>query len=161
MKETSTGMGLIVFIDDDGGVMEFYEEALREAGYEIERIHKLPKALQYIQSTTDEPILWLVDVMMPVIDDTFRVDGELLSSASSRGLASGRLLYRQIRKRFSETPVILLTSVPSSQILNDLEAEMDGNAICESKLRVEPDDLVALVARFGQSKKSNKYGSIN
>lgn len=158
MTETPNKEHLIVFIDDDGGVMDFYEEALEDAGYKIERIQELPKALTYIQNTKDKPNLWLVDVMMPVVDEKMKVDGVLLSEASNWGLTSGHLLYRQIRKRveFKSTPLILFTNVPNSQILNDLEKEIDSKSICESKIMLTPSALVELVGKFLEANAASK-----
>lgn len=148
MSETAGSKGLVVFIDDEDsqtGPMNFYEDALAAEGYEVERIRELPTALDYIRITDDKPVLWMVDVMMPVLIDTLEVDGERLINAASRGLASGRVLYRQIRKRFTQAPVILLTNVTTPQILESLEAEMDERAVCEAKIAVLPSDLVVLV----------------
>ena len=150
MSKTSPEKGLIALIDDDGGVMDFYEAALVEAGFEVNRIMELPAALKYIETTTDTPDLWVVDVMMPVMDESVCVEGVLLSEATSWGLTSGRILYRQIRKRpeFKQTPLILFTNVPSPDILNDLERELDANAVCESKIMLDPSALVELVSRI-------------
>lgn len=148
MSDAAHSKGTIVFIDDDEGPMELYVEALQDAGYAVKRIRKLVEALDYIWNTPAEPALWLVDVMMPVIDESARVDGVLLSTAASQGLGSGRVLYQQIRKRFPTTPVILVTSVTTPKILQSLEAEMDERAVCEAKIAVLPSDMVALVERM-------------
>lgn len=150
MNEEPSDKGLIALIDDDGGVMDFYEEALMEAGYRVTRIMELPKALKYIQKTEERPELWIIDIMMPILDESLRVDGVLLSEATNWGLTSGRVLYRQIRKQpeFKKTPLILFTNVPSPEILNDLERELDPHAICESKIMLDPSSLVEVVSRM-------------
>ena len=147
MSETSPEKGLIALIDDDGGVMDFYEDELVKAGFKVNRIMELPAALKYIETTTDKPDLWVIDVMMPVLDESVRVENVLLSEATSWGLTSGRILYRQIRKRpeFKQTPLILFTNVPSPEILNDLERELDANALCESKIMLDPSAFVELI----------------
>lgn len=137
---------LVVFIDDDEGPMERYQDALNDEGYEVERFINLIAALNYIWTTSDVPALWLVDVMMPIEDPNFILEGgQSLLAAATLGLASGRVLFREIRKRFPNAPVILLTNVATPDILNAIEAEMDENAWCESKMSFVPSKLVALV----------------
>ena len=145
-KEVVLHRELVAFIDDDEGPMERYQEALEEEGYKVERFINLIAALEYIRTTNDVPALWLVDVMMPIEDPSFMLEeGQSLLAAATLGLASGRVLFREIRKRFQHAPVILLTNVATPDILNAIEAEMDENAWCESKMAFVPSKLVALV----------------
>lgn len=139
---------LIAFIDDDDGPMEFYEDALLDEGFEIKRIKNCIEAIEYIRTTDACPSAWLIDLMMPIDDDAYKVPGETetLVKASSLGLASGRILYRQIRKRFPSAQVVLFTHMSTPEILDELEKEMDDNARCEAKLDLMPDELVKLIA---------------
>lgn len=137
---------LVVFIDDDEGPMELYQKALEDEGYKVERFTSLIAALAYTRTTSDRPALWLVDVMMPIEDASVVIDGQPLMTAAAMGLASGRVLFGEIRKRFPETPVILLTNVATPDILNVIEAAMDHNSWCESKMMFAPSKLVELVA---------------
>ena len=147
MPKALTIQPLIAFIDDDDGPMEFYEEALIDEGFRLERIRDCVEAIHYIQETTESPALWLIDLMMPVKDDSYKIPGErmALSKASNRGLGVGRFLYQQIRKRFPSTPIIMFTHLASAELLDTLEGEMDKNSSCEAKLDLDPTALVKLI----------------
>ena len=147
MNEKPTKSNLVVFIDDDEGPMEFYEDALRDGGYNIERIYSVLRALDYIQNTDAQPLLWLVDLMMQIEDESVKVEGQPLIKLASLGLASGRVLYRQIRRKFPDTLVMLLTNMSTPEILDELESEMDVNASCIAKMAMMPSELVALIKK--------------
>lgn len=144
MNKDSNNKPLVVFIDDDDGAMELYEESLHDAGFAVHRIHEVPEALHYIRTAEDLPVCWIVDLMMPVLDKDLRVDGQLVAKLARHGLASGQVLYEQIRARpsFAKSPVLILTSVPNPEILSSMEADMDDSHLAiEAKIAVLPSEL--------------------
>lgn len=146
MTENKNSQELIVLIDDDDGpVEELYEDALCLEGFKIERIRTAVTALEYIRQTNCHPVVWLVDLMMPIGDATLKVNGELLSKSTSLGLGMGRVLYREIRRRFPKAQVIMLTNMDTPEILDEIQNEMDENAFCEQKIVLSPSDLISLI----------------
>jgi CheY-like chemotaxis protein len=145
MNEPTPAKPIVVFIDDDDGPMVYYEEALNDAGFRVERIRDLKQALDYVANTSDKPSAWLVDVMMPVKDQDLVVDGENVARLTNLGLAAGLLLYRKIKSRFASQPVILLTSIATPALLNSIEANLAEGDTCEAKIAVLPSQLAELV----------------
>lgn len=124
--------------------MELYQEALEEAGFQVERIKDAKTALEYIQSAKQSPDLWIVDLMMPVEDEHLRVDGKLLLEVSGLGLTTGLVLYRQIRNKHPSAKVLILTNMAISQIFIRIQSELGENASIESKLLLLPSELARL-----------------
>ena len=57
----------------------------------------------------------------------------------------GRVLYREIRRRFPKAQVIMLTNMDTPEILDEIQNEMDENAFCEQKIVLSPSDLISLI----------------
>lgn len=135
----------IVFIDDDDGPILYYEQALYDSGFRVIRLKHFTKALDFIYSSTEQPDLWLIDVMMPIEDETLEIEGVNVVQSTSMGLSAGLVLYKEIKKRYGSIPVIVLTSIPTPQLLDKIEKTLSDGDTCESKLDTVPSQLIQLV----------------
>jgi DNA-binding NtrC family response regulator len=135
----------VALIDDDEGPILYYQMALQDADFEIMRLRTFKDALEYIDAPDQKPDFWVVDVMMSIRDDSLKVDDVEVTRSTSLGLGAGLLLYKKIKQQDPKTPVILLTSLAAPDLLNDIEATMQNEDTCESKLDLLPKNLVELV----------------
>lgn len=140
----------IALIDDDDGPILYYEMALEDSGFEVVRLKRFKDALAYVRQPSSNPDMWIIDVMMPIEDDTLVVDGVAVAESTSMGLGAGLLLYRKIKELHPEARAMLLTSISTPKLLDDIEHILRGEDTCEAKLNVLPSDLVRAVnARLG------------
>jgi CheY-like chemotaxis protein len=142
----------IALIDDDDGPILYYETALKDSGFEVVRLKTFKAALEYIQAPSSNPDMWIIDVMIPIGDESLVVEGVEAIRSTSFGLGAGLLLYKMIKERHSQTPAILLTNITTPQLLDDIERSLCGHDSCETKLGTLPSDLVSMVkSRIGTS----------
>ena len=134
----------IALIDDDDGPIVYYEMALEGAGFHVIRLRTFKAALEFISNPSPAPDMWIVDVMMSVRDESLTVDGVDATQSTSLGLGAGLLLYKKIKQSDPEVPAMLLTSISTPDLLNDMEATLEDGDTCESKLEVLPEDLVRI-----------------
>lgn len=141
MKDTKT----IALIDDDDGPIRYYEEALQDDGYQVVRIRDFREALDFISSSHDKCDCWLIDVMMPIKDESLKINGDDAVEVTNFGLGAGLVLYDKLKKLNPVVPVILLTSITTPDLLNSIEESlMDGDR-CEAKLEYTPSKLIILI----------------
>lgn len=136
---------LIAFIDDDNGPIVYYVMALEDAGFEVLRLHTFTEALDFITSSSRRPDFWIVDLMMAIEDAALRVDGIPVIETTNMGLAAGLLLYRKIKESSLNSPSIVLTSIPTPQILDQIENSLEAGDTCEAKLDLLPHELALKV----------------
>ncbi len=132
-------------IDDDDGPIAYYAEAFQDAGFEVLRAKTFKAALDLIQSKDAAVDFWVVDLMMPVEDDTLELNGENVAYTTSLGLGAGLLLYRELKKQHPSAPTMLLTSITTPKLLDDIEDALQGDDSCEAKIDTVPSRLVKLV----------------
>jgi CheY-like chemotaxis protein len=135
----------VAFIDDDDGPILYYEQALKDSGLEVVRLKTLKAALDYIQDPFLNPDMWIIDVMMPIGDESLVVGGVEVAQSTSLGLGAGLLLYKLVKERHPLGPVVLLTSITTPQLLDDIERGLHEGDTCEAKLDTLPSDLVGLI----------------
>ena len=135
----------VALIDDDDGPILYYEQALKDSGLEIVRLKAFKAALGYVQDPLSNPDAWIIDVMMPIEDELLVVEGVEATRSTALGLGAGLLLYKMVKARHPQTPVILLTSITTPQLLNDIERSLRDQDTCEPKLDTLPSDLVNIV----------------
>jgi len=126
----------VVLIDDEHGPMDLYVRALREAAFRVKHLDSVAVALEHIREARTPADLYILDLMMPPGD---AMDLE----TAGYGLKSGVELHRCLRARWSNVPVIVLTSVSNPSILDLLP--FDENTTCEAKIDVLPFELVEIV----------------
>jgi DNA-binding response OmpR family regulator len=146
MTDSPPQLKSIIFIDDDHGPMDRYEQKLERAGYKVKRIQTAKDAFDYVDYATkinDSADLWVVDIMMSVGKEEILIDGIPLRNLTDYGLTCGLQIVRRIRAAFANVPVILLTSITTPEILDSIE--FGEHTRCHSKLAVVPSELVKLV----------------
>lgn len=135
----------VILIDDDEGPLRYYEEALRDAEFEVLRRKDFAEALAFIRDPNPMPNFWVLDVMMPPGDKKPAPEDEELFKSTMLGLGSGIVLYRQLKKKNPTSLAILLTSITTPKLLDEIEAALEGGDTCESKLDLLPSELVRLI----------------
>lgn len=135
----------IALIDDDDGPTLYYYQAIKDADFQVDRLTTFKAALDYIQNPMSDPDMWIVDVMMPIGDESLIVDGEDAMQSTSLGLGAGLLLYKLIKKRYPLIPVTLLTSITTPKLLDAIEQSLRDQDTCEAKLEILPTYLVQII----------------
>ena len=141
---------IVALIDDDDGPIRYYEVALRDAGYDVVRIKVFKEALDFIMNPQPKPDFWIIDVMMPIKDENLKIDGTEAIRLTSLGLGAGLVLYQELKKKVPNVPALLLTSITTPTLLNQIEESLESDDKCEAKLDTLPSDLVRIVnSRLG------------
>ncbi len=136
----------IALIDDDEGPILYYQMALEDAGFHVIRLRTFQETLAFINCPEPLPDFWVVDVMMSIRDDSLVIDGIEATKSTNFGLGAGLLLYRKIKEMNQNAPAILLTSISTPELLNNIEEALDNEEdTCEAKLDVLPEDLVHMI----------------
>ena len=60
--------GCVLVVDDDQGALEALSDILEYEGYSVVRTHNGMQALDYLQSSSEQPSLIILDLLMPVMD---------------------------------------------------------------------------------------------
>jgi two-component system, OmpR family, response regulator MprA len=110
----------ILVAEDDRGIRESLERALRFEGYQVTAVSDGAQALEAV--TTSEPDLVILDVMMPFID--------------------GLTVCRQLRDRYRTMPILMLTA---RHEVSDRVAGLDAGA---DDYLVKPYAISELSARL-------------
>ena len=141
----------VALIDDDDGPIRFYEIALQDAGYGLVRLRDFKEALNFIANPVPTPDFWIIDVMMPIKDENLMIDGVEAVRSTALGLGAGLVLYRALRKHNDTVPALLLTSITTPALLDQIESTLAQGDTCEAKLDTLPSDLAKIVtARINQ-----------
>lgn len=128
-------MANIAFIDDEKGPIDYYVDALKENGHNVERLDSVEKALAHVDAGQAAD-LYVVDIMMPT-------HGHPRLKDAAEGLSTGIVLHREIRRRFPNVSILVLTSISNPEILHGLSVE--NNTRLESKIDTLPFELVGVV----------------
>jgi DNA-binding NtrC family response regulator len=135
----------VALIDDDDGPILYYEMALEGADFHVVRLRTFKEALEFILNPSPAPDMWIVDVMMPLHDAPPVIDNVETSQITSLGLGAGLLLYKKIKRHNPSVPVMLLTSISTPDLLNNIETTLENRDTCESKLDILPKRLIEIV----------------
>ena len=113
---------LILAVDDDASICEFYLQGLKLIGYDAACVGSTKKAREYLKGT--RPDLILMDIMMPEED--------------------GISLTRKLRNdtRYADIPIVVVSGLADAGTLND--ALLFGAV----DYMVKPIDLDALKAKL-------------
>jgi two-component system, OmpR family, response regulator MprA len=117
---TEGGGARILVAEDDRGIRESLERALRFDGYQVTAVSDGAQALEAV--TASEPDLVILDVMMPFID--------------------GLTVCRQLRDRYPTMPILMLTA---RHEVSDRVAGLDAGA---DDYLVKPYAMSELSARL-------------
>jgi CheY-like chemotaxis protein len=122
---------MILFVDDDKRRMESYVQELKFSGYQVKFKSEIDDAFNFYENNREDIQLVILDVMMPV--------GENFSdqSAAENGLRTGICFYRKIREKQSNLPVIILTNVNRTELLDIKNPDM-AEAIILEKISLAP-----------------------
>ena len=121
-------MKQVIIVDDDHGPMDYYLEALRIRGFDVKQIDSTDDAYNWLKaSETMKPALVVIDIMMP--RGTFLKEEE-----TDRGLLSGLFIAYDVRKRFPDVPIIILTNNPTEEVVERVPAK----AHIKAKFEIAP-----------------------
>jgi CheY-like chemotaxis protein len=113
---------LVILIDDDHGPMDYYVDALRVRGFDVQPMYTTDDALQWVEDPNSEPPSAIVlDLMLP--------PGKRLTlEETDGGLRTGVFIAKAILKRFPEVPLIALTNHNDPEVVAALPAGMAWKA---------------------------------
>ena len=99
----------VLIIDDDKIPMQYYERALRRRHFAVESCSDVDAALRRLNNRAAPPDLIVLDVMMPP-GETFTME------ETEEGVITGVLLYKHIRERLPDIPIIVLTNSQNPEL---------------------------------------------
>jgi len=112
MKKSRNGQ-FVVLVDDDALVSSFYRDMLEESLGCTVRHFLTPDTLFEFLASEPSVDLFILDVMLPT--------GRRYSSLDSHdGLTTGALVLRDLRERYAQTPILVLTSSSDGSTLQQL-----------------------------------------
>lgn len=94
---------MILFIDDEERIMDSYKLELEMVGYAVVLENDVNAALRTFQAKLGEISLVILDIMMP--------PGKLSETETDGGLRTGLQLYREIREKSPDLPIMIFTNV--------------------------------------------------
>ena len=106
-------MHSVIIIDDDPAPMAFYIKAFQDSGFNVKHITTVREAIHDIETAVVPPDAYVLDIMMPPGD-------ELPLEQSNYGLTSGIEIYKRIRAKYQNIPIVVLTNVSAPHILAQL-----------------------------------------
>lgn len=130
-------MAKILIIDDEHGPIEYYADALRERGYQVEHLDNVREVEALLVGPSDID-LFVVDIMMPT-------HGLPRYKNTNHGLATGLEVARAIRAQNPKVPIIMLTAIGTPEILDEIP--VDDIMQVESKIETLPFELADIVDR--------------
>jgi CheY-like chemotaxis protein len=137
-----TGKKRILFIEDEEFLLEQLQIALSE--YDIVPASSAQKGLELIQKMDFDGVL--LDIMMAPSDD---MDPEMVGY----GRATGVEICRRIRNEHPDLPIVILSVVRDTKILNRIK-EAGANEIINKP--VSPSKIKEILGRVLDSHLSNK-----
>jgi CheY-like chemotaxis protein len=126
---------LILLIDDDANLMQYYRDALLDQ-FDVEYASAPADALGFLERRGSEVAGIVLDIMMP--------HGlEFTEAETDEGLQTGVALYQRLRQRLESTPVVVLTNVAVDSLRRKFPA--DRFLHIAPKLHHPPTGLAALL----------------
>lgn len=146
---TETMPHRIVIVDDEHVAMRVYQEELELAGYEVKHYSSTSEIEPLLRGNNPELVdLFIIDIMIPP---------EPLYSAekTDMGLVTGLFLAQDLRKTYSDTPIILLSNTSFESVLRAsrrLTSRFE-DCIYLRKGDVLPFQLADIVTRYFEERK--------
>jgi CheY-like chemotaxis protein len=128
-------------VDDDKRRMQSYVQELQFFDYNVNFKADVDEALDFFENNHEQLELVILDIMMPT-GNSFSND------RSDNGLRTGICFYERIRSQKQNLPVIILTNISSTELL---EIKLTETLICEKTLTI-PFQFAEIVRDFLQSK---------
>jgi CheY-like chemotaxis protein len=128
VEEIVLGQGTILAVDDEIQVLDYMQQVLDKAGYDVICFSSSPKALQAIEEAEEAFDLIITDMAMPEM--------------------TGLELFHRVREKNADVPVLLCTGY-SEHISSDLAKKEGINGYLEKPFT--PEQLSAEVKSILQS----------
>jgi|SRR6516164_7992454 CheY-like chemotaxis protein len=129
----------ILFIDDDKAPIRYYLEELKDAGFDVTHCRNPDEALDALEEEGCVFGLIILDSAMPP-------GKRYADSNTEEGLTTGNFLFRDIRERCPDTPILILTNFAG---LDWIRKASECSNVCEvRKLDVMPFELVERVRQM-------------
>lgn len=147
---------MILFIDDDKYHLKYYIEMLALSGYETKIIDDIEIGLSWLDVYFSKIDLLVLDIMMPF-------NSNIKIPDYNDGLRTGVYIYDNIRQKFPELPIIILTNLHN----DDVEIKFSNEHFCKfcHKDDFYPYELVEKINIFlsevGALSKDNNGSLIN
>jgi DNA-binding response OmpR family regulator len=129
----------ILLIDEDKASMHYYVLALKKSDFEVVHCRKPDTALDAIRQDGASFSLIILDSAMP--------PGQVYASEKTDdGTLTGKLLYRDIRVKLPDVPILILTNFLGLEWIQSAIA--DKNVKAERKINVSPLKLVDIITQM-------------
>lgn len=138
----------ILLIDDEKAAMQYYVDALEEAGFKVDQARKTETAIELLDKLGTDFQLVILDSALPA--GTVYADRE---SETESCTATGKLIFEDIRKRHPKMPVLILTNFASLDWIASIDT---SNVHAARKVEQTPSGLVALIKTILSSARKSK-----
>jgi len=130
-QKSSRSRRRIIHLDDDKIISEFYQEALRDYGFQVHLVHRVSECLSELKKGEAWDAL-VLDVMMPHADYP-----DFDYSQSDDGLLTGVLIAKRVRYLYPDLPIFILTNRTPSTIAGHLHGLLPARHV-KSKFDLPP-----------------------
>jgi CheY-like chemotaxis protein len=132
-------MKSILFIDDDKAAIRYYLEELQESGFDVTHSRNPDEALAVLEKREPPFDLIILDSALPPGKNYSHFNTE-------QGLTTGNLIFQDIRKRYPEVPIVILTNFRG---LDWIRKVCELPRVCDLvKVNVMPIKLVEIVQKM-------------
>ena len=133
---------IILLIDDDKLVMQFYVRALELDKFTVRHCLGPDEAFAFIEKEKPQLVAAVVDIMM--LPQKRYCDAD-----TDNGLKTGLFVYQDLRAEYPDTPIIILTNVSNQVTLDNFE---EGPLLkVVQKLELPPFGLARLIHQMQET----------
>lgn len=134
--------GIVLLIEDDKQVMEYYVRALEQKDFKVEYFSNPDAIFEFIEKEKPKVAAVILDIMM--------LPGERYQHKDTDGgLRTGVFLYDDFKRLYPHVPIIVLTNVSNQKVLDEFHTGPLLKVI--QKLDFSPFKLAQLVSEMIQA----------
>jgi CheY-like chemotaxis protein len=130
---------MILFLDDEQRKMDSHRLELEKAGYEVEYLNDVDRALLFFEKNSAAIDLVILDIMMPW-------GKSFTKEETDYGMRTGILVFDRIRALVPDVKVLVLTNVTDDTVLKVLRNKANCQVASKQDLLVE--DFPGVVEDF-------------
>jgi len=132
----------VLLVDDEKQPLKYYVWALEREGFKVMQCYDPDTAFDFVDKQTPDIVAVILDIMM--------LPGERYRDKDTQeGLTTGTFLYDDLRSRYPDVPVIVITNVSNRETLQYFKGDPKLQVV--QKLDVPPFELAQLVSRMVES----------
>ena len=126
----------VLLVDDDRLPMQYYANALKLKGFEVQHCFDPDSALDFVKERAGQIDVIILDIMLP--------PGKAYENENTNeGLKTGVFLLKDIRDKCGNVPILVLTNVKNPKTLGEFKDKVSVRLV--QKMDCPPFKLAELV----------------